>query len=149
MGARAIAVLLAAALLMAGCARLERNSGYVPTESELALIEVGRDTRETVSVIIGRPSLESLRTENGWYYVRSDYETFLYRAPEEVRREVVAITFAEAGTVAQIERFGLEQGRVIALSRRVTDSNITGISFLRQLLGNLGNFRLQDFVDGS
>lgn len=145
---RTIAGLCAAAGL-AGCAvTLEDKHGYVPTESELSAIEVGRDTRETVTTLIGQPGLESLRTENGWYYVRSDYETFLWREREEVNREVVAILYSEAGTVANIERYGLEDGRVVSLSRRVTDSNITGISFLRQLVGNLGSFRLQDFVDG-
>lgn len=147
MGAKTIAAVLAGALLVTGCTRIERSHGYVPTDNELANIEVGRDTRETVSVIVGRPSLSSLRSANGWYYVRSDYETFLFREPDEVNREVVAILYSDAGTVANIERFGLEEGRVIALSRRVTDSNVSGISFLRQLLGNVGNFRLQDFVD--
>ena len=148
MGARTILAVVAAGVLATACARIEDSHGYVPTDSELANIEVGRDTRETVSTLIGRPSLESLRTENGWYYVKSDYETFLWREPEEVRREVVAILYSEEGTVANIERFGLEEGRIIPLSRRVTESNITGISFLRQLVGNLGNFRLQDFIDG-
>ena len=148
MAARRITAVLAAGLTAAGCAvTLDESHGYVPTESQLSNIEVGRDTRETVTTLIGQPSLESLRTENGWYYVKSDYETFLWREKEEVNREVVAILYSEAGTVANIERYGLEDGRVISLSRRVTDSNITGISFLRQLVGNLGNFRLQDFVD--
>ena len=29
-------------------------------------------------------------------------------------------------------------GRIVVLSRRVTDSNLRGIGFLRQLLGNIG-----------
>jgi len=147
MGARAAALLLGASLALGACVPLRDSTGYVPTDSELANIEVGRDTRETVAVIVGRPALQSLRTVDGWYYVRSDYETILWRAPREVNREGVAIMFSEAGTVANIERFGLEDGRVIALSRRVTDSNITGISFLRQLIGNAGNFQIQDFLD--
>lgn len=147
MAVRAIAALLIGASVAAGCVRLDESHGYVPTDDELANVAVGRDTRETVSVIVGRPATDSLRTIDGWYYVKSDYETFAWRAPEEVNREAVAILFAEDGTVANIERFGLEEGRVIPLSRRVTESNITGITFLRQLLGNFGNFRLQDFVD--
>ena len=53
----------------------------------------------------------------------------------------MAITFTKEGVVENVERFGLENGKVVALSRRVTTSNIKGISFLRQLLGSLGNFR--------
>ncbi len=149
MAKKSITIAVSAGMLVAGCAvTLEDSHGYVPTATELANIEVGRDTRDTVGVLVGRPALDSLRDENGWYYIKSDYETFLWREKTEVNREVVAILYAEDGTVGNIERYDLEDGRVVALSRRVTESNITGISFLRQLLGNLGNFRLQDFVDG-
>lgn len=148
MGAKALAAVLLAGLAVTGCSRIEQSHGFVPTDSELALVEVGRDTRETVTVLIGEPTFDSLRTVDGWYYVKSDYETYLWRAPEEVNREVVAILYSDAGTVANIERYSLEDGRIIPLSRRVTDSSITGISFLRQLLGNVGNFRAQDFFDG-
>ncbi|MEM9709485.1 MAG: outer membrane protein assembly factor BamE [Pseudomonadota bacterium] len=148
MARRAVTLWITLGLAIAGCTRLGDSHGYAPSDAELSNIEVGRDTRETVTTIIGRPSLDSLRTANGWYYVKSEYETFLWNAPEEVRREVVAVTYSGAGTVANIERFGLEEGNVIALSRRVTDSNITEVSFIRQLIGNLGNFQIQDFVDG-
>ena len=83
--------------------------------------------------------------DSGWYYVRSEYEQSLWRAPVEVDRQVLAITFAEDGKVTNIERFGLEAGRVVALERRVTDSNTQGVGFLRQLFSNLGNFNPGDF----
>ena len=51
---------------------------------------------------------------------------------------MVAIRFDDNGVVSNIERFGLEDGNVVALSRRVSASNIEGIGFLRQLMGNLG-----------
>jgi hypothetical protein len=43
-----------------------------------------------------------------------------------------------------VERFGLERGNVVAFSRRVTESNVQGISFLRQLFGSLGRFNAAD-----
>ncbi|KPQ14077.1 MAG: hypothetical protein HLUCCO18_16175, partial [Rhodobacteraceae bacterium HLUCCO18] len=49
---------------------------------------------------------------------------------------------------SNVERFGLEDGNVVALSRRVTDSNVQGIGFLRQLLGNLGRINLDDLGGG-
>ena len=62
------------------------------------------------------------------------------RRPQEIDRQVVAVSFDANGVVANIERFGLERGRVVTLSRRVTDSGVTGVSLAGQLLGNLGNF---------
>lgn len=142
------AVALAGLMVMAGCATLTDKHGYIPDAELLEEVKVGRDTRETVDRILGRPGTEGIIDESGWYYVRSDYERFLWRAPVEVDRQVLAVSFDDAGRVANVERFGLEDGRVVALERRVTDSNTAGISFLRQLFSNLGNFNPGDFFGG-
>jgi outer membrane protein assembly factor BamE (lipoprotein component of BamABCDE complex) len=131
-------------LSLAACSPIFRNHGYVPDEGDLEQIEVGKDTRESVAEKIGRPSAAGLLNDVGWYYVQSRWKHSGGRAPEEVERQVVAVTFSEAGTVSNVERFGLEQGRVVALSRRVTDSNIKGVGFLRQLFGNIGNLRAEN-----
>lgn len=141
-GMLALAVLAAAA-----CAPIYRNHGYVPTEQDLAQIAVGTDTRETVAQAIGRPASTGLLNGSGWYYVGSRWKTVAWRAPEEIERQVVAVTFTEAGVVQNVERFGLERGRVVVLSRRVTDSNIQGVSLIRQLLGNIGNFSAEQFLN--
>ncbi len=132
--------------IIAACSPVFRNHGYVPNEDELAQIEVGKDTRETLAPLIGRPSAAALLNDDGWYYVQSRWKHSGARPPREIDRQVVAITFAEDGFVENVERFGLEDGKVVALSRRVTESNIKDISFLRQLLGSLGNFRGGDAI---
>jgi outer membrane protein assembly factor BamE (lipoprotein component of BamABCDE complex) len=124
--------------LTVACTPLYRNHGYVPSEEELASIVVGTDTRETIATKIGRPTASGLLNDVGWYYVQSRYKTVGPRAPEEIERQVVAVTFTEAGIVQDVGRYGLEDGQVIALSRRVTDDGIKGIGFIRQLLGSLG-----------
>ena len=74
----------------------------------------------------------------GWYYVQSRWQSYAYKAPVEVDRQVIAISFSDAGVVENVERFGLQDGQVVALSRRVTESNIKGISLVKQLLSNFG-----------
>lgn len=130
--------------VLAGCGAttLKNSHGYVPDEEVLAEIRIGLDTKETVGRIAGRPGAEGIVDDRGWYYVRSDYERFMWRAPKEVNREVVAVTFNDREQVTNIERFGLDQGRVVVLNRRVTTANTQGVGFLRQLFSNLGNFDL-------
>ncbi|MCB1399310.1 MAG: outer membrane protein assembly factor BamE, partial [Rhodobacteraceae bacterium] len=53
-------------------------------------------------------------------------------------RQVVAVSFTEAGLVSNVERFGLQDGQVVVLSRRVTESNIRSLGLVRQLMGSLG-----------
>ncbi|MBT8459419.1 MAG: outer membrane protein assembly factor BamE [Boseongicola sp.] len=133
-------IVCALVVAVTACARLDDDHGYVPEPSALESIAVGRDTKSIVNLTLGQPGTRGIVDDLGWYYVRSEYERFLWRAPVEVERQVVAITFDEAGVVQNIERFGLEEGRVVALNRRVTDSNTQGIGFLRQLFGNFGQF---------
>lgn len=134
---------------LAGCGatKLRDSHGYVPDDALLSEVVVGLDTKITVDRILGQPGSEGIIDDRGWYYVQSDYERFLWREPVEVDREVVAVSFTEAGVVENIERFGLEQGRVVRLSRRVTTSNTRGIGFLRQLFSNLGNFSAGQFIE--
>lgn len=145
---RSCALLIVGGLFftLAACAAVYQNHGYVPSDEELALIEVGKDTRETVAATLGRPSSEGLLNDVGWFYVQSRWKHFGALPPAEIDRQVVSITFTEAGKVENIERFGLENGQAVAISRRVTDSNIKGIGFLRQLLGNIGRLRADQLI---
>ena len=136
-------VILASA---AACTPILRDHGFAPTDAELSTLEIGKDTRETVTEKVGRPTAEGLLEDSGWFYVQSRWEQIGPRAPVEVERQVVVISFNAGGTVSNVERFGLEDGRVVALSRRVTDSNVQGVTLISQLLGNFGRLRADQLV---
>ena len=133
-------------LMLAACSATYQNHGYVPTDRDLEDIVVGVDTRDSVAETLGSPSATGVLEDSGWYYGQSRWRFYAYKEPEIVDRQLVAISFDSEGVVTNIERFTLEDGRVVALSRRVTDSNIKGITFLRQLLGNLGNLRADQLL---
>jgi len=128
--------------VLTACAADFTNHGYAPSEEELSVLNVGRDNRETVEAAIGLPASTGVLKSGGWYYMSSRVKHFTYRDDEVVDRQLVAITFGKSGRVENIERFTLSDGRVIALNRRVTDSGIKGVSFLRQMLGNIGKVDL-------
>ncbi|TRW96691.1 outer membrane protein assembly factor BamE [Paracoccus sp. M683] len=139
---------IVAVLAVAACSPVYRNHGYVPPELDLAEVVVGQTTVDELPTLIGRPSAQGLLTGSGWYYVGSRWRHYGPYEPQEIDRQVVAITFAaDTGTVANVERFGLERGRIVVLSRRVTDSGVTEISLVRQLMGNLGNFNPGQIID--
>lgn len=137
-GTRKRGLMLVLVAGVAACSPVYRNHGYVPSEPDLALVEVGKDTRETVGQKIGRPSTSGLLNDQGWFYVQSRYKHFGPRAPKEVDRQVLAVTFNEAGVVDNIARYGLEDGRVVQISRRVTETSVKGMSVIQQILGNFG-----------
>lgn len=139
-------IIIATVLAVAGCATLEDSSGYMPPAEDVAEVTVGLDTKDTVRVLLGPPGTTGVLQQDAWYYVASDYERFLWRAPVEVNREVLVVSYADNGVVQNLERFGLEDGRVVVLSRRVTSSSVAEISILRQIFSNIGNLAPDQFI---
>ena len=141
------ATLVGSALFLAvGCTTMFRNHGYVPSDEQLADVLVGVDTRGTVSDVIGPPSASGVTNNGDFFYVQSRFRIYGPLEPKEVDREIVAIRFDAEGVVSNVERFGLERGQVVALSRRVTQDNIRDTTFLRQLFGSIGQFDASDFI---
>lgn len=143
-------LILAGAVVAAtvACSPIVRKHGFVPRDSELATLAVGSDTIATATERLGRPALDGLVTDRSLYYVESRFEQSGPFAPRETDREVVALTFDGAGRLANVERFGLERGQVVLLSRRVTDGLFADSTFLRQLFGNLGQVNAEQLFGG-
>jgi outer membrane protein assembly factor BamE (lipoprotein component of BamABCDE complex) len=134
-------------IALAGCTARYRTHGYVPSEDELQQIVPGVDTRATVEDLVGVPSTSGTLNESGFYYIESDVRHFAWKQPEVVDREVLAITFDSTGVVENIERFGLEEGQVVPIARRITRSGDGDISFIRKLFGNIGGINAADFFN--
>ncbi|GLK63988.1 MULTISPECIES: outer membrane protein assembly factor BamE [Paracoccus] len=137
---------LAAPLGLSACQATYRNHGYVPPEEQLAQVVVGQTTQADIEGLLGRPSAQGLLTGSAWYYVGSRWQFYGPREPREIDRQVVAVSFAENGVVSNVERFGLERGQVVVLSRRVTDAGVSSLGLIRQLLGNVGRVQASDFL---
>lgn len=143
---RGLGLVLVLAAALAACSPMYRYHGYIPLEFELADVVVGQSSRDDVVALVGAPTATGVIGEDAFYYVRSRFRDYGYRASREVEREVLVISFTGAGVVRNIERFGLEDGNVVALSRRVTDDNLRDTTFIRQLLGNVGQFDAGQFL---
>ncbi|MEP1198692.1 MULTISPECIES: outer membrane protein assembly factor BamE [unclassified Tateyamaria] len=137
---RALAYLTVAMLSLglAACSPTFRNHGYIPPEEDLQELVVGVDTRSSVEDAVGPPTAGGVLEGGNYYYVRSTVKTIGPRRPEVIDRQVLAISFNGNGVLDNIESFGLEDGRVVALTRRVTDADLTNVTFIRQLLGGIG-----------
>lgn len=131
---------LALGLALGACTPILRDHGYIPDEESVAALKVGLSTRGEVAEQLGQPSAQGMLGERAWIYHSSRWRTVTFRAPELISREVLALGFDEGGTLRAVARLDAEDGRALRLNRRVTEDNVAGVSFLRQLLGNVGNF---------
>ncbi len=133
--------------ILSACQAVYRNHGHIPTPEELAQVVVGVDTRDSIGETIGAPSSSGVLNDDGYYYVASRIRHRGATRPTVVTRSLVAISFDQRGVVRNVERFGLEKGRLVVLERAVTSSSVENKTFLRQLLGNLGNFNPSALVN--
>lgn len=127
-------------LVLAACSPTVTVHGYVPTEEELASIEPGRDDVNSVAEKIGRPSSSGLLRDSDWYYVQTTMEQLAYNPQRPIDRKVVAIDFNTAGVVTDVQTYGLEDGRIVNLSPRVTETGGQRVNILQRIFGGLLNF---------
>ena len=140
--------LAAVALVLAGgCKPVDRFHGYVPDDADLGVLTIGQTHESEVATLLGRPPTQGLLTGSDWFYIGSTFRHSGAMKPREINREVVALSFDSGGRLANVERFGLEDGRIVVLSRRVTDPGVSGMSALRQMLGNIGQITAGQILD--
>ena len=135
-------------LMAMGCTTLSRTHGFVPLQEDMDTFAVGQTTRTQVLNRVGPSTTAGADDDSTLYYVASQRDRIGPFAPQIVSREVVAISFDSSGRLANIERFGLEDGRVVVLSRRITDDGIADVSVIGQLLGSIGRIDAGTILDG-
>ena len=126
------------AWLIAACSPTYDFHGYTPSQHELRPIKVGETTQQEVLEAVGRPISTGFLANDTWYYVSANIRRIAFREPEFTERQVVAISFNEEGQVANIERFGLEKGRPVVLSRRITETDLGRLTIVEQLMRSFG-----------
>ncbi len=141
-------LVVSAVLTLASCSPQVRTHGYVPTEAQLQDILPGVDSRASVEEKIGVPTTSGFADEGAFYYIQSTMSSFAWRAPQVMERTVIEIVFDDDDVVANISVYGLEDGRIIRLSRRVTRSGDGNIGFIRQLFGNIGGISAEQILGG-
>jgi outer membrane protein assembly factor BamE (lipoprotein component of BamABCDE complex) len=134
-------------LALGACVPQVSNHGYRLDETALAQIEPGRTTRDEVLQLLGSPSALTTFDGSVWYYVSQRTERMSFYQEEVVNRDVVSITFDELGTVAQLDRHGLEQAHEVSLVERETPTAGSELTALEQFIGNIGRFNPPEDVN--
>ena len=135
------------AALGSGCAPTVQVHGYMPREADISRIRPGSDNAATVEQVLGQPSSSGVLRESAWYYVQSTVENYTWHAPRVIDRTVLAVQFDPNGVVRGVARYGLEDGRIVNLTTRTTDTGGREMGVLEQLFGNLLNLDASQFQD--
>ena len=137
----------ATGMVMSGllaCAPVIDNRGYVFDESLLPQLVVGTTSEADIINIMGSPSTVSTLNDGAYYYISSRFITEAYRAPRETERRVLAIFFDEDKKIRDLGFYTLEDGNVVTIVERTTETQGRELTFLQQIFGNLGRFESGD-----
>ena len=133
-------------LVLLACEPVRHTHGYAPRDSQLAEVKIGADGKAEVASKIGRPTTLGTFDQNEWYYITRSTVSRAFLEPRVVSQEVVVVAFDEEGKASEVERYGLEDGRVVNLVTRTTPTRGKRLTFLQQLLGNIGRFSAEQFT---
>ena len=142
-----VASFVVGSFVLSACAPDIRKSGYYPLESEMEAVSVGQTTRAEVLGLVGSPSIGSPNSDGVIYYVGQRVRHFGPMKPEVVDRQVVVVSFDSRDRVSNVQVLGLEDGQVVVISQRVTETISGDFGFFQQLFGNIGNVSAAQIVD--
>jgi outer membrane protein assembly factor BamE (lipoprotein component of BamABCDE complex) len=131
-------------LLAGACAPTIDNRGYVPDSEAVAKVKPGSQTRADVSELLGTPSTITPFSDNTWLYIQSKTSTLAFFQPKVLDQNVVVVDFDEAGLVQNVRRYTLQDGKLIDPVSRTTPAPGKELSFLEQLVGNVGKFNTKN-----
>ena len=130
--------ILAAAVLLAGCAQMRLHRGVVLDPQLASAIQPGVDNKDSVEKALGRPSFVGQFTPNDWYYVSRDENQLAFRNGRVTKQTVLHVRFDPKGNVASLQRTGKELVMNVGPVGRKTPTLGRERSFFEELFGNIG-----------
>ena len=127
-------------LASAGCSPTLDNRGHILREAALVEIKPGVHRREDVQQLMGSPSSVAPFDPNTWLYMGEKAESIAFFEPEIKERNVVVVQFDQSGTVQSVNRLSKKDAKEVEVVDRATPTAGNELTFLEQLLGNIGRF---------
>ena len=133
------------ALLLAGvaaalpaCSAIQESRGYIVDPLLTGTIQPKIDNQQSVEGTLGRPTFTSQYGTPTWYYVSSITGQRPFSRPRIQTHSVLAVTFDEAGRVAEVKRSGVEEVVFLDPNGDKTPTLGRERGFLEDLFGNIG-----------
>jgi outer membrane protein assembly factor BamE (lipoprotein component of BamABCDE complex) len=125
---------------LAACVATVDQRGNLPEPDKFAQIRPGTTTREDVTKILGTPSSIGVFDDKNWYYISRRTKQVAFFNPDVLDQQVYIVNFDAAGVVRGVDHKDLKDGRDIEPAPGATPAPGRELTFLEQVLGNIGRF---------
>jgi outer membrane protein assembly factor BamE (lipoprotein component of BamABCDE complex) len=138
----------------AACSPVVYHQGFQVVDVRPADVKIGQDTRSTVLEKLGSPTAQSTFDKDTWFYISQLRSQTSYYNPKTIQRDVTAIAFDhDTQQVKSVDKYTLQDGRVVAYNTSETPTRGREMTFLEQLVGSIGASSVlppdQDITPGS
>lgn len=135
-----VAITLVIALMIGACSPRIAVRGNLPRDEQLSKIKIGEQNRNEIAEILGTPSTLGTFDDKVWYYISRKTEKFAFFQEKIIDQQVIAIYFGERDLVQAVYKYNKDDLREVVMVDRATPTAGKDLSFLDQLIGNLGRF---------
>jgi outer membrane protein assembly factor BamE (lipoprotein component of BamABCDE complex) len=133
-------VVMLVGVLLAGCSISEDQRGNLPDPDKLTEIQPGKTTKAEVVKILGSPSSASTFDDDVWYYISQKTKQVAFFKATLLDQQVYIVDFDDKGIVKDLGHKTLADSEPISPAPGATPSPGRELSFMEQLLGNIGRF---------
>ena len=131
--------IVAAAVLVSGCAQFRQHKGVVLDQQLVAGIQPGVDNKDSVTKLLGRPTFAGQFNSNDWYYVSRDTNQVAFRNPSVRKQTTLIVRFDPKGNVATVQQTGKELVMNVDPTGKKTPTLGRKRSFFEELFGGIGS----------
>lgn len=139
-GAGLCIALAFAATALSACGNTVQVRGNNPEPEDIAEIKPGLHSRQDIIDLLGSPSTISTFEDRKWYYIGQKTQEVAFMKPEVLDRQVLVITFDEAGLVEGTANYSMADAQDVDPVDRITPTEGKDLTLLQQLFGNIGKF---------
>jgi outer membrane protein assembly factor BamE (lipoprotein component of BamABCDE complex) len=133
-----VAVAAMALLATGGCTRVRGHQGYIVDQTLVSGIQPGVDNRDSVQQTLGGPTFIGQFDQNDWYYVSRQTRQLAFAQPRPTEQTILHVRFNPNGTVASVNKTGLETIASISPMGDKTPTLGRHRGFFQELFGNIG-----------
>src|SRR5262245_58669179 len=126
--------------MIASCVGVVEQRGNLPPPEKLAEIQPGVTSKDEVIKILGSPSSVSIFNDKSWYYISRRTGQIAFFEPDLIDQQVYIVNFDDTGIVKTVDHKGVQDARAIDPVPRATPAPGRELTFLEQVIGNVGKF---------
>ena len=135
-----IAMVSLLAFGVSACTQFEDNTGVIAQDRDIARLTPGESRKEDVAAMLGGPSTIGTFDDSRWYYIGARATRLAFFDPNVEEQRVVVVEFEDDGVLRRIRKLDENDGRTIDPVNRETPTAGAELTFIQQLLGNLGKY---------